>query len=51
MLSENPMAIEEILDTLQSQPLPNVSSATQLWILMEVLCGIPEEVSTPYILS
>lgn len=44
MLGTSPTAIEEVINTLQTQQLPNISNAVQLWILMEVLCAIPEEV-------
>lgn len=45
MIAEHPTAIEDIVTTFQNQQMPNVSSGTQLWILMEVLGGIPEEVT------
>lgn len=45
MITEFPSTIEDIVTTFQSQQMPNVSQDTQLWILMEVLGGIPEEVS------
>lgn len=44
MLREWPTAIEDVTATFQNQQLPNLSSNTQIWIMMEVLCGIPEEV-------
>lgn len=45
MLSEWPTAIEDIISTFQQQQIPNVSAETQLWIMIEILQGIPEEVS------
>lgn len=44
MISEHPTAIEEIVNTFQSQQMPNVNRETQSWILMEILGAIPEEV-------
>lgn len=46
MLSEWPSAIEDVINTFQNQQIPNVSNETQLWILLEVLQAIPEEVGT-----
>ncbi|ALC46488.1 cdm [Drosophila busckii] len=43
MLDEWPHAIEEVIDSFQSQRMPNVSREVQLWIMLEVLMGIPEE--------
>lgn len=45
MITDFPTTIEDIVSTFQSQQMPNVSQDTQLWILMEVLGGIPPEVS------
>lgn len=45
MISEHPTAIEDIVNTFQSQQMPNVSRETQSWILMEILGAIPEEVN------
>lgn len=44
MISEHPTAIEDIVNTFQSQQMPNVGQGTQSWILMEILGAIPEEV-------
>lgn len=44
MITEYPTAIEEIVTMFQNEQMPNVTRDTQLWILMEVLGGIPEEV-------
>lgn len=44
MISEHPTAIEDIVNTFQSQQMPNVNQETQSWILMEILGAIPEEV-------
>ncbi|EDV91246.1 importin-13 [Drosophila grimshawi] len=43
MLEDWPCAIEEVVETFQRQRMPNVSAEVQLWILLEVLLGIPEE--------
>ncbi|XP_037040753.1 importin-13 [Bradysia coprophila] len=45
MLSDWPTAIPDVVNTFQNQQLPNVSENTQIWIMMEVLCGVPEEVT------
>lgn len=45
MLADCPTAIEEIINILQTEQLPNIDSNSQLWILFEILGGIPEEVS------
>lgn len=45
MISEWPTAIADVVNTFQNQQLPNVSENTQIWIMMEVLCGVPEEVT------
>lgn len=39
-----PTAIEDVTNTFQNQQLPNLNANTQIWIMMEVLCGIPDEV-------
>lgn len=44
MISEHPNAIEDIVNTFQSEQMPNVSEETQSWILMEILGAVPEEV-------
>lgn len=44
VLAEHPTAIEEIVNTFQSQTMPNVDEETQAWILLEILGAIPEEV-------
>lgn len=43
MLDDWPTAIEEVIDTFQMQRIPNVSADVQLWIMLEILSGIPEE--------
>lgn len=45
MILTQPTAIEDIINTFQSQQMPNVSQETQSWILMEILGAIPEEVN------
>lgn len=44
MLGEWPSAIEDVINTFQNQQIPNVTNETQLWIMLEVLQAIPEEV-------
>ncbi|EDW67091.1 importin-13 [Drosophila virilis] len=43
MLEDWPCAIEEVIETFQNQRIPNVTADVQLWIMLEVLQGIPEE--------
>lgn len=45
MLGEWPTAIEDVINTFQNQQIPNVTNETQLWIMLEILQAIPEEVS------
>ncbi|KAJ6635779.1 Importin-13 [Pseudolycoriella hygida] len=45
MIMEWPTAITDVVNTFQNQKLPNVNENTQVWIMMEVLCGVPEEVT------
>lgn len=45
MISESPTIIEDFVSTFQTQQIPNLTQETQLSILLEVLGGIPEEVS------
>ena len=44
MLADWPTAIEDVINTFKNQQIPNVSSDMQLWIMLEILEGIPEEV-------
>lgn len=44
MLGEWPTAIEDVINTFQTQQIPNVTKEMQLWIMLEVLQAIPEEV-------
>lgn len=44
MLTEWNTAIEDVINIFQNQQIPNVSPNMQLWIVLEVLQGIPEEV-------
>ena len=46
MLGEWPTAIEDVINTFQNQQIPNVTKEMQLWIMLEVLQAIPEEVRT-----
>ncbi|XP_055715027.1 importin-13, partial [Phlebotomus papatasi] len=48
MLEEWPTAIEDVTNTFQNQQLPNLSVNTQVWIMMEILGGIPEEANAIY---
>uniref|UniRef100_W8B5B8 Importin-13 n=1 Tax=Ceratitis capitata TaxID=7213 RepID=W8B5B8_CERCA len=43
MLEEWPTAIEDVISTFQNQQIPNVNKEMQLWIMLEVLLAIPEE--------
>lgn len=43
MLKEWPSAISDVINMFQNQQLPNLSQHTQLWILFDVLSGVPEE--------
>lgn len=45
MVAEDPSAIDDIINTFQTQQLPNINSNTQFFIMLEVLAGIPEEVN------
>lgn len=49
MISEHPNSIEDIVNTFQSEQMPNVSQETQSWILMEILGAVPEEVVTIFL--
>lgn len=48
MLKEWPTAIEEVVNTFQNQQVSNLSTNVQIWIMMEVLGGIPEEANAIY---
>lgn len=48
MLSEWPTAIEDIVNIFHNQQIPNLNENTQMWIMMEILCGIPEEANAIY---
>lgn len=43
MLKEWPSAISEVIDMFQNRQLQNLTQQTQLWILFDVLSGVPEE--------
>lgn len=43
MLKEWPSAISDVIEMFQNQQLPNLTPQTQLWILFDVLSGVPEE--------
>lgn len=45
MASEWPTAIEDVINTFQFQEISNGSKDMQIWIMLEVLQAIPEEVS------
>lgn len=49
MITEHPNAIEDIVNTFQSEQMPNVNQETQSWILMEILGAVPEEVPLVFI--
>lgn len=44
MLGEWSTAIEDVINTFQNEQIPNVNKEMQLWIMLEVLQAIPEEV-------
>ncbi|XP_055905627.1 importin-13 [Eupeodes corollae] len=48
MLGEWPTAIEDVINTFQNQQIPNVTKEMQLWIMLEVLQAIPEEMTAIY---
>ncbi|XP_065354856.1 importin-13 [Calliphora vicina] len=48
MLGEWPTAIEDVINTFQNQQIPNVTNETQLWIMLEILQAIPEEMQAIY---
>lgn len=43
MLKEWPSAISDVIDMFQNRQLANLTPQTQLWILFDVLSGVPEE--------
>lgn len=43
MLKEWPSAINDVINMFQNEQLPNITRHTQLWILFDVLSGVPEE--------
>lgn len=43
MLKEWPSAVSDVINMFQNQQLPNLTQHTQLWILFDVLSGVPEE--------
>ncbi|CRL02034.1 CLUMA_CG015289, isoform A [Clunio marinus] len=43
MLKEWPSALNDVINMFQNQQLPNLSQHTQLWILFDVLSGVPDE--------
>lgn len=45
MIGEYPTTIEDFVSMFHTQQIPNLMHETQLCILLEVLAGIPEEVS------
>ncbi|XP_055377446.1 importin-13 [Condylostylus longicornis] len=48
MLGEWNTAIEDIINTFKNLQIPNVTADMQLWIMLEVLQGIPEEANAIY---
>lgn len=48
MLKEWPSAITDVINMFQNEQLPNLTHHTQLWILFDVLSGVPEESCTIY---
>lgn len=45
MIGEYPTIIEDFVSMFHTQQIPNLTQETQISILLEVLAGIPEEVS------
>lgn len=43
MLNEWPSAISDVINMFSNEQLPNLTLHTQLWILFDVLSGVPEE--------
>lgn len=48
MLKEWPSAINDVIQMFQNEQLPNITRHTQLWILFDVLSGVPEEALSIY---
>lgn len=48
MLKEWPSAITDVINMFGNEQLPNITQHTQLWILFDVLSGIPEEACTVF---
>lgn len=48
MLKEWPSAINDVINMFQNEQLPNITRHTQLWILFDVLSGVPEEALSIY---
>lgn len=48
MLNAWPSAIEDIVNIFQNQHLPNLTENTQMWIMMQILSGIPDEANSIY---
>lgn len=46
MSLEWPTAIDDVINTFQFQEISNGSKNMQIWIMLEVLQAIPEEVSS-----
>lgn len=45
MIGEYPTTIEDFVSMFHTQQIPNLTQDTRICILLEVLAGIPEEVS------
>lgn len=43
MFQDWPTAVEDVSHSLQTHQLPNVEPKMQIWIMMEILCAIPDE--------
>lgn len=48
MLKEWPSAINDVINMFHNEQLPNLTQHTQLWILFDVLSGVPEEACSIY---
>lgn len=43
MYADWPSAVEDVSLSLQTHQLPNIEPKMQIWIMMEILCAIPDE--------
>lgn len=43
MYEDWPTGVEDVSHSLQTHQLPNVEPKMQIWIMMEIMCAIPDE--------